>query len=133
MLHIPTSIVYTRLATRANNKILRAPSPCISSSEEILPRVTRRTLAQLRTNRSPFLKSTLKHIHRHYVPSITSAHTTYIISSTAATYTPHCHPWICLQTPLGWWSCWPEQRKSWLVDQKRDDRTPPINKGQGIR
>ena len=56
MRHIHTSIVSRHLATRGNNKILRTPLPHISSSEDILPRLTRRTLAQLRTNKSPFLK-----------------------------------------------------------------------------
>ena len=57
MRHIHTSIVSRHLATRCNNKILRTPPPHISSSEERLHRLTRRTLAQLRTNKSPFLKS----------------------------------------------------------------------------
>ena len=52
-------IVFRHLATRGNNKILRTPPPHISSSEDILPRLTRRTVAQLRTNKSPFLKSYL--------------------------------------------------------------------------
>ena len=30
-----------------------------------------------------------------------------------------------------WWSCWPDGEISWLVDQRRDDRAPPTNKGQG--
>ena len=51
MRHIHTSIVSRHLATRGNNKILRTPPPHTSSSEEILPRLTRRTLAQLRTNK----------------------------------------------------------------------------------
>ena len=55
--HIHTSIVSRHLATRGNNKILCTHPPHISSSEEILPRLTRRTLAKLRTNKSPFLKS----------------------------------------------------------------------------
>ena len=59
MRHIHTSIVSRHLATRGNNKILCTPPPHTSSSEEILPRLTRRTLAQLRTNKSPFLKSYL--------------------------------------------------------------------------
>ena len=45
MRHIHTSIVSRHLATRGNNKILRTPPPHTSSSEEILPRLTRRTLA----------------------------------------------------------------------------------------
>ena len=44
------------LATRCNNKILRTLPPHISSSEKILPCLTRRTLAQL-----TFLKS---HLHK---------------------------------------------------------------------
>ena len=56
MRHIHTSIVSRHPDTRGNNKILRTPPPHISSSEERLPRLTRRTLAQLRTNKSPFLK-----------------------------------------------------------------------------
>ena len=55
MHHIHTSIVSRHLATRGNNKILRTPPPHISSSEERLPRLTRHTLAQLRTNKSLFL------------------------------------------------------------------------------
>ena len=57
MRHIHTSIVSRNLPTIGNNKIMRAPPPYISSSEEILTPLTRRTLAQLRTNKSPFLKS----------------------------------------------------------------------------
>ena len=57
MRHIHISIVSRHLATRGNNKILRTPPPHISSSEERHPRLTRRTLAHLRTNKSPFLKS----------------------------------------------------------------------------
>ena len=57
MPHIHTSIVSRHLATRGNNKILSTPPPHISSSEERLPRLTLRTRAQLRTNKSTFLKS----------------------------------------------------------------------------
>ena len=116
-----TSIVSTHLATKDNNKILHTPPPHISSSEEIFIRITRRTLAQLRKNKSPFLKSYLhkatpNHIHHHYAPSETLTHTTHIISSTAPTYAPHCHPWICGQArrsyctavqmdgEVGWWT-----------------------------
>ena len=56
MHHIHTSILSMHLATKGNNNILRRPPPHISSSEEILPRLTHRTLAQLRTNKLPFLK-----------------------------------------------------------------------------
>ena len=69
MRHIHTSIVSRHLATRGNNKILRTPPPHTSSSEEILPRPTRRTLAQLRTNKSPFLKSYLHKVDAKSHPS----------------------------------------------------------------
>ena len=60
MRHIHTSIVSRHLATRGNNKILRTPPPHTSSSEEILPRLTRRTLAQLRTTNLPSSNHTYK-------------------------------------------------------------------------
>ena len=69
MRHIHTSIVSRHLATRGNNKILRTPPPHTSSSEEILTRLTRRTLAQLRTNKSPFLKSYLHKVDAKTHPS----------------------------------------------------------------
>ena len=69
MCHIHTSIVSRHLATRGNNKILRTPPPHTSSSEEILPRLTRRTLAQLRTNKSPFHKSYLHKVDAKTHPS----------------------------------------------------------------
>ena len=57
MCHIHTSIVSRHLDTRDISKILRTPPPHISSSEGILSRHTSRSLAQLRTNKLPFLKS----------------------------------------------------------------------------
>ena len=69
MRHIHTSIVSRQLATRGNNKILRTPPPHISSSEERLPRLTRRTLDQLRTKKSPFLKSYLHKVDDKTHPS----------------------------------------------------------------
>ena len=69
MHHIHTSIVSRHLVTRGNNKILRTPPPHISSSEERLPRLTRRTLAQFRTNKSPFLKSYLHKVDAEAHPS----------------------------------------------------------------
>ena len=69
MRHIHTSIVSRHLATRGNNKILRTPPPHTSSSEEILPRIIRHTLAQLRTNKYPFLKSYLHIVDAKTHPS----------------------------------------------------------------
>ena len=91
MRHIHTSIVPRHLATRGNNKILRTPPPHTSSSEEILPRFTRRTLAQLRTNKSHFLKSYLHKVDAKTHPSplcpLCNIHT-HIISSTVPTLSP---------------------------------------------
>ena len=67
--YIHTSVVSRHTATRGNNKILRTPPPHISSSEKILPRLTRRTLAQIRTNKSPFLNSYLRKVDAKSHPS----------------------------------------------------------------
>ena len=79
MRHIHTSIVSMHIATRDNNKILRTPPPHISSPEEILPRLTRRVHAQLRTNKSPFLKSYVHKVDAKSHPSslctLCNAHT----------------------------------------------------------
>ena len=70
MCHIHTSIVSMHLATRGNNKILPTPPSHIISSEEILSRFTRHTLSQLRTNKSPFLKSYLHKVDAKSHPSL---------------------------------------------------------------
>ena len=138
MCHIHTSIVSRHLATRGNNKIytihlhhtlaalkrhfpasLVAPFP---NSEQI----------NHPSSNHIYTKSTPNHIHHHYSPSVTLTHTTHIISSTAPTYAPHCHPWICGQTPPVWLHCWPDERRSWLVDHKRDRRTPPLARVMGV-
>ena len=69
MRHINTSIVSRHLATRGNYKILRTHPPDISSSEERPPCHTRGTLAQLRTNKSPFFKSYLHKVDAKSHPS----------------------------------------------------------------
>ena len=69
MCDIHTSIVSQHLAARDNNKILRTHPPQVSSTEENLHRHTRRTLAQLRTNKSPFLLSYLHKIDASTHPS----------------------------------------------------------------
>ena len=75
MRDIHTSIVSQHLDARDNNKILRAHPPQVSRTEDNLPRHMRRTLAQLRTNKSPFLlsylpKSTSQHSHHHSAPFV---------------------------------------------------------------
>jgi hypothetical protein len=57
---IHTTVVANYLANRKHNKIINEPAPKINETEQTLPRGTRRTLAQLRTGKSPFLR-TYKH------------------------------------------------------------------------
>ena len=59
---IHTTIVRDHLRDRPNNKILNRQAPDIDQDEETLPRQTRRRLAQLRTNKSPFLRQYLHKI-----------------------------------------------------------------------
>ena len=98
MLHIHTYIVSRHLATRSNNQILHTPPPHISISGEVLPRLTRRTLSQLRTNKSPLLKSYLHKVDTKSYPSplcpLCNTHRLNI-SSTLPTHTPRCVPWTC--------------------------------------
>ena len=93
MRHIHTSIVSRNLATRGNNKILRTPPPHISSSEKILRRLTRRTLAHLRTNKSPFLKSYLYKVNAKLYPSplcpLCKTHTRHTSSHQLHPHTHH--------------------------------------------
>ena len=83
---IHTSIVSQHLAARDHNKILRTHPPQVSSTEENLPRHTRRTLSQLRTNESLFLLSYLTQNRRLNSPITTlpfcriQEHTTYTTS-----------------------------------------------------
>ena len=79
-----------------------------------------------------YTKSTPNHIHHHYVPFVTLTYTTHIISSSTPTYTPHYHPWICGQTPPESLHYWPDGGRNWLVDHKREDRTPPLARVIGV-
>ena len=120
------------LATRGNNKILRTPPPHTSSSEEILPRLT---LAQLRTNKSPFsshiyTKSTPNHIHHHNAPFVTLTHTTHIISSTAPTSRTTLSPLDLWTDPVGVAALLARWTEKLAVDHKREHRTPSTSKGR---
>ena len=86
MCHIHTSIVSKHLATRGNKKILCTPPPHISGSEDILPHLTYRTHVQLRTNKSPFLKTYLHKFNGKSHPSplcpICNTHTHHLFNCT---------------------------------------------------
>ena len=137
MRHIHTSNVSRHLATRDNNRILRTPPPHIISSEEILPHLARRTLAQPRTNNSPFLKSYLHKVDAKSHPS-----PLFPLCNTHTHDTHHLFNFTHIRTTLSPLDLWTEpagvmelltrwrDKLSWMVDQKRDDRTPHTNKGQ---
>ena len=95
MRHIHTSIVSKHLATRGNNKILRTPPSHSSSSEARLPGLTRRTLAQLRTNTFPFLKSYLHKVDAKTHPSplcpLCNIHTHDTRHTSSLQLHPHTH------------------------------------------
>ena len=112
MRHIHTYIVSRHPATRGNNKILRTHPPHISSSEDPTPR---HTLAQLRTNKSPFLKLYLHKVdaksHLSLLCPLCNTHTHTRHTSYHQLH-PHTYhvvtPWICGQTPPELRNCWTE-------------------------
>ena len=59
---IHTTIVRDHLWDRPHNKILSRQAPDVDQDEETLPRLTRRRLAQLSTNKPPFLRQYLHKI-----------------------------------------------------------------------
>ena len=99
MRHIHTSIVSRHLAQEAIPKYCAHLHHTLEALKR-LRRLTRRTLAQFRTNKSKLHKVDAKSHPSPYAPSATPTHTTPTIYSTASTYAPHCHAWICGQTPL---------------------------------
>ena len=136
MRHIHTSIVSRHLATRGNNKCCAHLHHTLAVLKRDLPASLVAPLpnseqTNLPSSNHTYTKSTPKHIHHHDAPSVSSTYTTHIISSTEPTYAPHCHPWICGQTPPERLHCWPDRRRSWLVDHKREHRTAPTSKGHG--
>ena len=53
----PAPVFSNHLSQRPPNKVLQDQTPSVSPAELLLSRETRRTLAQLRTNKSPLLVS----------------------------------------------------------------------------
>ena len=129
MRDIHTSIVSMHLATRGNNNILRTPH--ISRSEEILHRLTGCTLAQLRTNKSPFLKSEL-----HKVDAKSHTSPLCLLCNTHTHDTHHLFNCSQIPTTLSPLDLWTDPTgvtalladgwRSWLMDHKREDQTPPL-------
>ena len=135
MRHIHAYIVSWHLSTRGNNKILRTAPTHINSSEGTLFRLTHRTIAQLRTNKSPFLKSYFHKLNaKSHTPPLCPLGNTHTRNTH---YLFNCFHIRTMLSPLDLWADpvgvtllpgrW---TKSWLVDHKGEDRTPP-SKGQG--
>ena len=106
MRHIHTSIVSRHLATRGNNKIPCTPdlhhklaALKIYFTDSLVSPLPNSEKTNLPSSNHTYTRSTPNHIHHHYTLSATP-NTTHTVSSTAPTYAPHCHPWICGQTPL---------------------------------
>ena len=123
MRHMHTSIVSRHLATRGINKIPHTPPPHISSSEDILPCLTRRTLAQLRRNKSYLHKvDAPNHIHPPLCP-LCNTHTSSLQLH------PHIHHIVnpgFVETPLVWTELLARWTgKAGCVDHKQEHRTPP--------
>ena len=118
------------LATRGNNKILRTPPPYISSSEDILHRLTRRTLAQLRTNKSPLIKSYIHKVDAKSHPSQLCP-----LCNTHTHDTHHLFNFIHIRTTLSALDLWIDHagvtqllarwKEKLAGGHKREDRTPP--------
>ena len=84
-------------------------------------------------NKHTYTKSTKKTYLSPLCPLCnTHTHTTHIVFSTAATYPPRCHPWICEQTPPEWRNSWSDGWRIWLVDHKREARTPSLARAKGV-
>ena len=131
MRDIHTTIVSQHLAARDNNKILRTHPPQVSSTEENLPRHTRRTLAQLRTNKSPFLLSYL-----HKIDASTHPSPLCPLCSTHEHTTQHLFSCPQIPTTLSAMDLWrdPSGVAALLEDWRRtpirqQKRTPPNNQG----
>ena len=121
----------TLFSTRGNNKILRTPPPHTSSSEEIHPALLVVPLpSSEQTNRpssnDTYTKSTQKHIHHHYAPSVTS--------TSSLQLHPHTHHIVApgfVDRPRRS-DCTADQmdgEAAWQVDHRREHQTPPTSKG----
>ena len=96
MKQIHIKIVQNYLQNREHNKIIHQQAPAVDRSEEKLPRPIRRTLAQLRTGKSPFLqtyvtKSTQKTTLLRFVHSVNKKNIPPTTSSPATISKPHSH------------------------------------------
>ena len=119
----PTPHIISRpIATRCNNKILCTPPPHISGYEETLPRLTCRTLAQLKTNNSQFLKS-----YTHKVD--TKSHPSPLFPFVTQPHLHTHHVFIPRFMDRPRQSDGTAGQKSCMMDHKPEYRTPSTSKG----
>ena len=129
MHHIHASIVSRHLATRGNNTIMRTPPPHICNIEEILARLSRCSLVQLRTNKSLFLKSYL-----HKVDAKSHQSPLCPFCNTHPHDTQHLFNCTHLRTTLSHLDLWtdPAGVTELLAGGPETGRsTPQTNKGEG--
>ena len=137
--HIHTFIVSRYLATIGNNKILRTPPPHISSSQEILPCLTRLTHGQPRTNKSSRLKSYRLKSYLHKVDAKSSSLPLFLFCNTHIHNTHHLYNRTHIRTalsPLNLWTNparvtallarWTENLPGGPQTARSDSPPPPI-------
>ena len=98
---IHTQIVHTYLQNRQPNKILGQLAPPISETEQALPRKTRRTLAQLRTGKSPLLQS-----YKHKIDPTNNTSPLCPLCHTQPHTTNHLFTCTCINTNLTHMDLW---------------------------
>ena len=117
---IHSHIVSNHLSQRPPNKVLQDQTPSVSPAERLLSRETRRTLAQIRTNKSPLLVSYLfsigdPRIPHHFAHSAWCTITPPPTYLSANPYQPPFLAWTSGRIPTKWsLSLPPGGRDCWL-------------------
>ena len=127
-------------STSTHTKHFHNLHPHISISEEILHRITRRTRAQLRTNKSPFLKSYLHKVDAKSHPSPLCP-----LCNTLTHDTHHLFNGTHIRTtlsPLDFWTDpagvtvllarWTEKLASGPQARRSDSPPPPLARVMGV-
>ena len=144
---IHSHIVSNHLSRRPPNKVLQVQTPSVSPAELLLSRETRRTLAQLRTNKSPLLSHISFPLEIHDIPHH-FAHSAWCTITPPPTYlsaNPYQPPflawtsgriptkWSLSLPPLGerllaatWFGCWTLLAARWWsgVDNNNVKNSP---------
>ena len=153
--HLDTVTSSNHLSQRPPNKVLQDQTPSVSPAELLLSRETRRTLAQLRTNKSPLLVSYLFSIGdpRHPSPLCplclmhdhTSSHLFECKSLPTSLYSldlwtnpdkvePFLATWVERLLAATWFGCWTLLAARWWsgVDNNNNNLDTVINGFEGL-